>query len=341
MTIEAIVAVDGGGSKTDAVALTRDGRLLGRSRGPGSSPHFAGLEASVAVVDALVREVAGNATVVQADLYLSGLDLPIELDRYRAALSGHDWAQRALVVDNDLFALLRAGTDEPDAIAVVCGTGINAIGVRSDGETVRFPSLGGISGDWGGGYGLGAEALWHAARAVDGRGPLTALVDGVSRALGVDDIPRLIEQLHLGEREASDLAVAAPAVFEAAAAGDPVAAALIDRQADEIVAFVRAIVKRLDLADRRFPVVLGGGLLDNAPPRLLDPIEAGLFRIAPDAHLSHVRHPPIVGAALLALTHAGPATKGLDAVRHSLLGGSASCAAEPSVAAVRRADSHR
>ncbi|MFC7586672.1 hypothetical protein ACFQYP_25240 [Nonomuraea antimicrobica] len=33
----------------------------------------------------------------------------------------------------------------------------------------RFPALGRISGDWGGGQGLAEEALWHAIRAEDGR----------------------------------------------------------------------------------------------------------------------------------------------------------------------------
>jgi N-acetylglucosamine kinase-like BadF-type ATPase len=302
---DVVVAVDGGGSKTDAVALSLDGRIVAQARGAGSSPHFFGLEASVAVVDELVRRVAGGAHVRQADLYVSGLDLPIELERYRDALEGLPWAGSSVVVENDLFALLRAGTDEPDAVAVVCGTGINAVGVRADGATVRFPSLGGLSGDWGGGYGLGAEALWHAARAVDGRGPDTLLVEGVCRALGVATIPQLIEQLHFGERDASGLSDAAPAVFAAAEAGDAVAVGLVERQADEIVAFVRAIVTRLGLVGEPIPVVMGGGILETAPARLEAAIAKGVATVAPLARLELVRQPPIVGAALLALSHGG------------------------------------
>ncbi len=182
---ELVVAVDGGGTKTDAVALTMDGQLVARRRGPGSSPHFEGLGRSVEVVDGLVREVAGDATVRQVDLYLSGLDLPIEIERYRAAVEPLPWSQGGLVIDNDLFALLRSGTDEPDAVAVVCGSGVNAVGVRADGATVRFPSLGNLSGDWGGGSGLGPEALWFAARDIDGRGEPTTLTTAICAELGV------------------------------------------------------------------------------------------------------------------------------------------------------------
>ena len=245
--------------------------------------------------------MAAGAPVQCAELYLSGLDLPRELSAYADAVAGKSWA-RQVVVENDLFALLRAGTAEPDAVAVVCGTGMNAVGVRSDGASVRFPALGPISGDWGGGSGLGVEALWHAARDEDGRGPRTALTDAVRERFG--PIPQLIEQLHFGERSSAELAKLAPAVFELAAT-DAVAAALVDRQAAEVVAFVSACLKRLELLDRRVPVVLGGGILQAGNPRLMSGITAGLADVAPLARIVHVTDPPILGAARLALEHAG------------------------------------
>jgi N-acetylglucosamine kinase-like BadF-type ATPase len=296
-----LVAIDGGGSKTDAVALGLDGSLVAQVRGGASSPQGIGLARSVALVESLVLEVAGGAPVQRTELYLSGLDLPRELTSYAEAIAGRAWAGR-VVLDNDLFALLRAGTAEPDAVAVVCGTGMNAVGVRSDGASVRFPALGQISGDWGGGSGLGAEALWHAARDEDGRGPSTALTDAVRERFG--PIPQLIEQLHFGERSSSGLAQLAPAVF-ALAATDAVAAALVDRQAAEVVAFVTACLKRLELLDAVVPVVLGGGILQAGDPRLMSGIAAGLDAAAPHAMIVHVTDPPILGAARLALEHEG------------------------------------
>lgn len=317
-----IVAVDGGGSKTDAVALSIDGALLGRRRGPGSSPHFEGLAASAATVDGLVREVAAGRPVVHAGLYLSGLDLPVEIAEYRAAVADRDWAA-SLDVDNDLYALLRAGTDEADAVAVVCGTGMNAIGVRADGAEVRFPALGPISGDWGGGAGLGEAALWHAARDADGRGPATALREAIVARLGLSGIEELIEALHFGRRDGAELAALAPLVFDAARAGDAVALALVDRQAEEIVAFARACLVRLELRGRETPVILGGGIVGARDPRLLDGIAAGLARDAPGARMEVFEGPPITGAALLALAAAGADAEALARARTALAGGPA------------------
>lgn len=299
-----VVAVDGGGSKTDVVALTLDGELAGRSRGPGSSPQYTGLATSVSLVDQLVREASGGHEVCHAGLYLSGLDLPSEVHAYRDAVTGLAWARNGLDVDNDLFALLRAGTESPDAVAVICGTGMNAVGVRADGETVRFLAVGSISGDWGGGHGLGVEALFHAARDLDGRGPHTQLTDAISAEFGVS-VATLTEQLHLGERPDAELARLAPAVFAAAAAGDEVAGDLVDRQADEVVAFVRASLTRLGMLDRPVPVVLGGGVLRARHARLEQRVTAGIATIAPSARVLVLDHPPIVGAGLLALAAAG------------------------------------
>jgi len=300
-----VVAIDGGGSKTDAVALELDGTLVARATGPGSSPHFEGLDESLSTIDALVREVAGGRQVAHAAVYLSGLDLPQEVSTFAAAVAPRSWAGPSAVVENDLWALLRTGTESPDAVAVICGTGINAIGVRSDGRVVRFAALGPISGDWGGGSGLGEEALWHAAREEDGRGPKTALRDAVLRGMHVASIAELSEELHTGRRSTAELAVLAPAVLEAARDGDPIAITVVDRQAGEIVAFVIASLTRLDLMGATVPVVLGGGLIRSGDARLLYGVQQGLAERAPGCRLVIVSDPPIVGAALLALEAAG------------------------------------
>jgi len=73
------------------------------------------------------------------------------------------------IVENDTFAVLRAGTDRGWGIAVVCGSGINCVGVAPDGRHARFPSLGAITGDWGGGYDVGLAGVVAAARSEDGR----------------------------------------------------------------------------------------------------------------------------------------------------------------------------
>ncbi|PQZ53354.1 N-acetylglucosamine kinase [Microbacterium sp. MYb54] len=315
-----VLAVDGGGSKTDVVLLDTDGEVLAWERGAGSSPQIDGLDESVRVIDDLVRRALGDhepRELAEVGLYLSGLDLAEEIASFRAAISPLPWADEA-AVENDLHALLRAGTDAEDAIAVICGTGMNAIGVRADGAQVRFPALGPLSGDWGGGAELGDAVVWHAARAEDGRGPDTALVALLLRATGAPSVASLIEDVHLGRRQEQSFAALAPVLFEAAAAGDAVARGIVQRQADEVVAFVRACVTRLELRDAAVPVLFGGGVARGRDRLLLESIRSGLKEHAPAAFLQIVDAPPVLGAALLVLGAAGADAAALARARVEL-----------------------
>lgn len=302
-----ILAVDGGGSKTDVVLLDIDGGVLAWERGHGSSPQLEGLDASVRIIDDLVGRVLDGRDarrLVHVGLYLSGLDLPDEIDAFRAAIAHLPWAGGSLTAENDLHALLRAGTDASDSVAVICGTGMNAIGVRADGAVVRFAALGPLSGDWGGGSELGDAVVWHAARAEDGRGPATSLHEMLLEAVSAQSVSALIEDVHLGRRD-DGFARLAPLIFEAALAGDTVARGVVQRQADEVVSYVAACIDRLGLQGREVPVVFGGGVARGRDPLLLQAIMAGLAERAPGARLEIVDAPPVLGAALLALGDGG------------------------------------
>lgn len=327
---EVLVAVDGGGSKTDVLVLAPDGTVLAHARGGGSCPQIIGVGPALEVVDGLVRRAlaaagagagaeggasagavghggAGAGTsvgaVAHAGVYLSGLDLPVEVETFAAALAPLDWFAhaRSTEVDNDTFALLRAGTDAAECVAVVCGTGINCVGRRADGTTARFPALGRISGDWGGGYELGELAIWHAVRAHDGRGPATRLEHLVPAALGRDDIDQVTADLHFGRLPSRTIPALAPVVLAASADGDAVARDVVERQADEIATLAVVALDRLGLREVDVPVVLGGGVLASGDAVLLDAIGARLAVDAPGARPVVVADRPVVGAALLGL----------------------------------------
>lgn len=322
-----VIAIDGGGSKTDVWAVDLEGDVLARATGPGSNPYLSGLDGVVSMLDDLVRQViaaAGNLPVMRTHIYLSGLDLPIEVEQFRAVVAQRSWARGVngddIVIDNDLVALLRAGTLEADAVALVCGTGINCLGVRADGEVVRFLALGAISGDWGGGWHLGERALWHAARAEDGRGAPTLLTSLIPATLHRESIHGVIEAVHFGEIASNELARLCPDVFVASRAGDRIAGDLVDRLAEEVVLMVTAALTRLDLLTRAVPVVLGGGVLAADDPRLMGGIETGLAARAPLAQVCLVTAPPIVGAAILALESVGEHRAGRRlAVEHTAM----------------------
>jgi hypothetical protein len=95
-------------------------------------------------------------------------------------------------------------------------------------------------------------------------------------------------------------------LFEAAQ--DPVAASILARLTEEVVALVRVALERLELTTAPVEVLLGGGLTRSGDGRFVAAVQAGLKEVAPAATVRATSSPPIVGAALLGLDEleAGP-----------------------------------
>jgi N-acetylglucosamine kinase-like BadF-type ATPase len=324
MSARLVLAVDGGNSKTDLALLREDGALVAHVRGGLSSPHHLGLDGAMTLLQGLYDAALTHAGLTAGDgpvatagrLLLAGLDFPAEERRLHAAVTERGWAEHVEVA-NDTFAVLRAGSERGWGVAVVCGAGINCVGVGPDGRHVRFPALGAISGDWGGGFDVGLAAQSAAARSEDGRGPETALEQAVPGHFGLARPAGLAEAIHLGEIPLRRLVELPPVVF-ALAAGDAVAAGIVQRLADEVVALVDVTLRRLGLTADPVEVLLGGGLLQAADDRLMSAVRAGLADAGDRIVLRATASPPIVGAALLALDDVGAAPAAQERARREL-----------------------
>lgn len=320
--LAAVLAIDGGNSKTDVALVGPDGSVLGKARGGGSNYQNVGTDQSTTVLKELVSDVATQAGLAGGGLVaehtsacLAGADLPEEEADLGALVQAQGWSSTSSVV-NDTFAVLRAGladaTESGTArhwgVGVVCGAGINCVGVAPDGRTTRFLSLGRISGDWGGGGELGAEAMWWAVRAEDGRGPQTALRAAVPAYFGVQRVEDIVIGMHFGKISYAGIHGLVPVLFEVANRGDEVARNVLLRQANEICAMATVAASRLGLGVHRgdrVPVVLGGSLMAARDPILTGAIVDQLAASLPGAEVRIVDVPPVVGAALLGLDHVG------------------------------------
>jgi N-acetylglucosamine kinase-like BadF-type ATPase len=305
-----VLAVDGGNSKTHVAIAREDGAPLAVVRGPLSSPHMVGLEATLQVFEDLVGEAAGRAGIARdgapiaarGEFLVAGADLPEEELALQEAVHARGWAAEATVV-NDTFAVLRAGTERGWGVAVVCGAGINCVGVGPDGRQVRFPALGTITGDWGGGYDLGLGALWAACRSEDGRGPGTTLASAVPAHFGRGGASDVGLAVHRGEIPRWRLAELARVVL-AQAEDDSVAAGIVDGLTREIAGWVRVTLERIGAGAGPVDVVLGGGMMRGGGPALLQRVQEQIAAVAPQAEIV-LAPQPIVGAALLGLDALG------------------------------------
>ncbi|MFI6944351.1 N-acetylglucosamine kinase [Streptomyces sp. NPDC050418] len=322
-----VLAIDAGNSKTDVAVVGVDGTILATARGGGFQPPRVGVETAVdalAVTVAEAFEAAGVRSVRQVSACLANADLPVEEEELTAAVAARGWGA-ATLVRNDTFAILRAGVDTPLGVAVVCGAGMNCVGMTPDGRTARFPAIGRISGDWGGGWGIAEEALWFAARAEDGRGAPTELARTLPGHFGLPSMYALIEALHLERISLLRRHELAPVLFATAAEGDPIAGSIVDRLAEEVVAMTRVALDRLGLLSAPVPVILGGSVLAARHPRLTTGISTRLASVAPLATAHVVTAPPVLGAALLGLDELGAEEDVVARVRRAYEGAEVPC----------------
>jgi len=310
----AVLAIDGGNSKTDVALIGWDGTVLAALRGPGASQEYYGVDGALSRLGEQVQAVAAQAGLDGSGLLarhisacLAGADLPAEEAALTAALAERPWARSATAV-NDTFAVLRGGTDDvPWGVAVTCGAGINCVAVAPDGRTARYLAHGQLTGDWGGGWVLAQAVMWHAMRGWDGRGPATGLGAAAAACFGLESVRDVAVAAHQGDLGRADLLRLATVLFAVAASGDPVARSLVTRQAAEICLMAVAAMRRAGLAPAGVTVVLGGGVLASEP-LLLTEVRRELAAAAPGAVARVLDVPPVAGAALLGLDHvAAPA----------------------------------
>jgi N-acetylglucosamine kinase-like BadF-type ATPase len=326
----AVIAIDGGNSKTDLALVAADGSLLATERGPGMPVKLSA--ANVDLIAELLRAASAKAGLSPElrDLAtatvacVANVDLPEDERQLERMLAAQGWTSSTQVA-NDTFAVLRAGLDDVPAagagrrwgVGVTCGAGINCAGLAPDGRTAGYLALGQLTGDWGGGFSLGLEAQWHAIRAEDGRGPSTVLRRLVPAHFGLAEPSEVAVAVHQGTIGFGRFGELSPLVLQAADDGDAVARSVVLHLAEEIGLMVIAVVRRLGLATARVPVVLGGGVLAANNPLLITQTTARITAEVPGCAVRVVQAAPVAGAALLGLDRIGAPVSAMRRLRES------------------------
>jgi len=299
-----VLGIDGGGTKTHALALDEAGHLIGSGSGGRSNYHLVGLDAAVACIqDAALEALHGNRADM-AVYCLAACDTALDEGRLTRALGAVDLAPRFVCL-NDAFAALRAGTTRPYGVSVICGTGFNACGIAPDGTRAILHSLGTLTGDWGGGYSLGEAVFGVVFRADEGRGPATQLTDMLLKALNLPDLDAVAQAIIDNRIDTLEVGAVAPLVFEAAERGDTVAIQIVERQADEIAIGAVAMLRRLGMLHTPVDVVLSGGVIRGGGALLHSETHRRIHTECPTATITNLNVPAVIGAALLAFDALG------------------------------------
>jgi N-acetylglucosamine kinase-like BadF-type ATPase len=305
------LGVDGGGTKTEFVAIDAAGAVVARQI-EGTTYHLqVGIEGAVRALEAGIAGICAQLDITPADLAFAFFGLPAfgedsaidpQLDRQCRRLLGHDRYR----CGNDMICGWAGSLACADGINLVAGTGSIGYGERQ-GKAARVGGWGEVFSDEGSAYWIAIRGLNAFTRMSDGRLPKGPLHDAFRRRLNLAadlDICAAV----MGERglQRDEIAGLAPVVAEAVAAGDPAAIAIHDAAADQLAAMAEALRAELGFAPSE-PVPLswsGGVLINDASMR--SRLESRLRASGP-YEVVGPRHPPAYGAALYAAHQVGEA----------------------------------
>src|SRR5436305_3930230 len=183
-----VLGVDGGGTKTRAVVVGRGRRVLGEGEAGPSNPLRVGVnEAAHAVREAVERACAAAGVrrieVVAAEVGLAGVKRADIRERMRAALSELGIKSIEVVTDADIA--LYGATEGKPGLVIIAGTGSICCGVNARGRHACAGGWGPVAGDEGSGSWIARRALQAVARASDGRGRKTSLVEAACEFFNV------------------------------------------------------------------------------------------------------------------------------------------------------------
>jgi len=223
----------------DSVILSIDlGKTSCRAAGSGRRVEGAGAPGlaapgGVRAAEAAILAVAKHFGPVEELIVgaAGALAAPAAARALGEALLGSLRAERVAVTSDSVIAHAGALDGKPGVVLIV-GTGVVALSIGADGELRTADGWGSWLGDEGGGAWIGTAGLRAALRALDGRGPSTALIDAASARFG----PPSTWPAQL--TDAAALASFAPDVL--GAEDDAVALAIVTAAAESLAATARA-----------------------------------------------------------------------------------------------------
>ena len=311
----AVLAIDGGNTKSVAVVATTEGTVLGHALGGCGDIYGARKEddaldtlAGIAV-DALAGARVAPDQVQAMAASVAGADWPEDFELFERELLRKVGLSCPTLVINDGLGPLRLGDPSGIGVAIVLGTGV-AIGARgSTGKT------------WNASFWLPFSMTTLCQRALQavyrwelGLAPATAMTERLLGHFGLADVEGLLHGFtrragRIPSNSKQDVGIL---LLEEDAAGDEVARNIVDSFVAELADYALVAARKAEVISR-FPLVLTGGVLQNRVSRLAERVATQVQKAAEGAEPVLPTVAPVAGAVLeaIALANGGTVSKEL------------------------------
>lgn len=250
--MELFIGVDGGGTKTEATAICRNGEIWSRYTGGSTNPYSVTMDTALTellrVLDELLKPLADrmfNLTAIC--LGMSGISSVDERQLVQTRLDAY-FQKRQLSVRiymrSEAEISLMAALKRQYGLLAISGTGSNTYGITKSGHIYRVGGWGHLLGDEGSGYQIGLQTLKSVIKSHEGVEPPTVMSSLIIAAYPIEHIADLKTYIYQPAITKHDIASFARCCIEAAEAGDEAASRIISQQAEELAVTTSTLIRQ-------------------------------------------------------------------------------------------------
>ena len=299
------LAIDQGGSKTEALIFGQDGRILAFAddrdlRVPGESYYsLQGRWIRYAAEKALEKAELSLSDLAGACCSLNGADWESDYQRLRTLVSNElGLAEANILIVNDCIGAMRGGTSGGNQAVLCAGTGMNCAVRAADGREYIYGYF--VNAPDQGGGALGTRAWQAILDAYTGLAPQTLITQLLVQHHGETDLVELYKKFTTNKIVFRNYDLS-PLLMRAAKANDPVAVNILETAARRMVTYIEKAAQKLDLQQEQVTLVLTGGVFKGDGEEFFQTIERNIAARGLNFVCTQAHYEPVAGAALLLL----------------------------------------
>lgn len=297
-----LVGVDGGGTKTIAVAANEDGTVLAVERGDGINYHTIGMERARSNLKEILNRLQAriNGECIEVTVGMPALDMPADRE-LTAAFAGTSFDANLLDLQSDAYITLMGFTLGKPGMIVICGTGSILLMVDKQKRQHVRGGWGYLLGDAGSGYALAIGGLQAAIREWEHVGSKTALSEAAAAHFQLCHPRDLINVIYSPKCTQADIAQFGRIVLKCCENGDEEAIRVTRSNMAAIAANAAEMIACVPEANR--VGIWGSVLTNNACAR--DLFSKELLSRCPQAVIIRPEFPPELGAVIHSMSKKG------------------------------------
>jgi len=253
-SLKTMIAVDGGGSKTEFLLFDEEGRILDKIFLGGCNPNFYGIKECSEIlksgIDSLLYQSPNPCGIY---IGCAGFGSGDNANEIKEKLKQY-YPHIMISCKSDIFNVVASATEETNCLVGICGTGV--IVYSASGDTAkRFGGWGYLLDNGGSGFDIGRDVLRVALSQRENGTCQSRITELCEAKLGGNVYNKYTD---IYTKDVSFLASFAPVAFEAYKLGDKDAIEIIERNVSRFFEYINTAHREFKNCDT---IVLSGSII--------------------------------------------------------------------------------